>query len=159
MPPFSVPLLLPYIFTLQSMILLSFQFYIRTLVFPTWVKMISTPRKYYPIPVDSCLLPYPASSLLQPPKIANQTVKLVMILLWGNGAVQGARPATRYCRKWLLTTHMKTLYVCSSGEHPHKKGRSYHSWVSCWHDPKSQQFGNVAEQLSCSALNCCCRML
>lgn len=96
----------------------SFQFYIRTLVFPTWVKMTPTPRKYYPIPVDSCLLPYPVSSLLQHPKIGNQTEKLVMILLWADRAVQEARIATRYCRKGLLTTCMKTL-TCAAQVNTH----------------------------------------
>lgn len=96
----------------------SFQFYVRTLVFPTWVKMTPTHRKYYSIPVDSCRLPYPASSLLQPAKIGNQTEKLFMILLWADRAVQGARTATRYCRKWLLTTCTKAL-TCAAQVNTH----------------------------------------
>lgn len=116
----------------------SFQSYIRTPVFPTLAKMIPTPRKHYPIPVQHIHASCPI--LLQPPKIGNQTEKLVMILLWADWAVQGARTGTQYCRKWLLTTCMKTalqLRWTPTQQERHELSQL----TSYWHDPKSLNLG------------------
>lgn len=132
----------------------SFQFYIRTPVFPTWAEMIPTPRKHYPMPDqhihDSCLiLPQGCSSLLR----QGSRLKNWLWSCWTDQADEGARSASRECRNACWPQAWRHS-PCSSGEH-HPAGRAgaitaqYH--IGRIPNPTAWQSGRAAK-LQCFEL-------